>query len=101
MKLLCPRSLCGRESGAAGLHCQWHWLELCRLGEWKGPWGTEQMVLGAAQAWVRQWFFLQRAVLWMVSASELFFIKMGSENICNNFYSTCIHGRLFFCKVTS
>lgn len=75
MKLLCPRSLCGRESGAAGLHCQWHWLELCRLGEWKGPWGTEQMVLGAAQAWVRQWFFLQRAGLWMVSASELFSLK--------------------------
>lgn len=38
----------------------------------KGPWGTEQMVLGTAQAWVRQWFCLQRAVLWMVTASELF-----------------------------
>lgn len=67
----------------------------------EAPWGTEQMVLGAAQAWVRQWFSLQRAVLRMVSASELFLIKMGSENICNHFYSTCIHGRLFFYKVTN
>lgn len=32
-------------------------------------------MLGAAQAWVRQWFFLQRAVLWTVSASKLFSLK--------------------------
>lgn len=68
----------------------------------KAPWGTEQMVLGAAQALTRQWFFLQRAVLRMGSASEgFFFIRMGPENICNHFYSTCIYGRLFFCKGTS
>lgn len=41
----------------------------------EAPWGTEQMVLGAAQALVRQWFFLQRAVLPMVSASEGFRLK--------------------------
>lgn len=29
----------GEQSRAAGLCCRWHWLELCRLGEWKGPLG--------------------------------------------------------------
>lgn len=41
----------------------------------KAPWGTEQMVLGAAQALMRQWFFLQRVVLWMGSTSEGFLLE--------------------------
>lgn len=36
-----------------------------------------------------------------LALQSFFLIEMGSGNICNNFYSTCIHGGLFFCEGTN
>lgn len=67
----------GRVERAPGAQSRWCSV-LHRLG-----WGSGSVCKGQCCGWL---------------ALQSFLIQMGSENICNHFYSTCIHGRLIFCK---